>query len=118
MIMMLSHPHPQSELFPKKLPLLPHPPQKKSKKMIQIMELHPLLELGVVHPHPVAVKSLIVFASKRFLIMLYHMYYGLFMFQKNYYLKGKIFIWTFTSYYLTIKRSGCRAFVRHSYFKK
>jgi len=68
MIMMLSHPHPQSELFPKKLPLLPHPPQKKSKKMIQIMELHPLLELGVVHPHPVAVKSLIVFASKRFIV--------------------------------------------------
>lgn len=71
MIMMLSHPHPQSELFPKKLPLLPHPPQKKSKKMIQIMELHPhpLLELGDVHPHPVAVKSLIVFASKRFFVL-------------------------------------------------
>lgn len=81
MIMMLSHPHPQSELFPKKLPLLPHPPQKKSKKMIQIMELHPLLELGVVHPHPVAVKSLIVFASKRFFcFMVYHMWHGLYVF--------------------------------------
>ena len=114
---MLSHPHPLSE--PKLNPLPPHPPQQESKRIIQIIELHPhpLLAVVVPHPHPVAVKSLI-FASKRFLIMLYHMYYGLFMFQKNYYLKGKIFIWTFTSYYLTIERSGCRAFVRHSYFKK
>lgn len=73
--MMLSHPHPppQSELFPKK-PLFPppHPPQQKSKKIIQMKELlhpHPLLGLGVEpHPHPVAVKSLIVFASKRFIV--------------------------------------------------
>lgn len=111
--------HPLSELLPKKPKLLPFP-QQQSKIMSQIMEPHPhplLLLAGLPHPHPVAVKSLI-FASKRFLIMLYHMYYGLFMFQKNYYLKGKIFIWTFTSYYLTIERSGCRAFVRHSYFKK
>lgn len=72
---MLSHPHPppQSELFPKK-PLFPppHPPQQKSKKIIQMKELlhpHPLLGLGVEpHPHPVAVKSLIVFASKRFIV--------------------------------------------------
>lgn len=88
---MLSHPHPQSELFPKKLPLLPHPPQKKSKKIIQMKELlhpHPLLELEEEpHPHPVAVKSLIIFASKRFLFMVYHMWHGLYVFpflEKNY----------------------------------
>lgn len=66
------HPHPQSELLPKKPLLLPHPPQKKSKMMIQIKELlhphpHPLLEEGdVPHPHPVAVKSLIVLPPKGF----------------------------------------------------
>lgn len=69
---MLSHPQPQpqSELLLKKLPLLPHPPQKKSKMIIQIKELlhpHPLLEEGdVPHPHPVAVKSLIVLPPKGF----------------------------------------------------
>lgn len=69
---MLSHPHPQSELLLKKPLLLPHPPQKKSKMMIQIKELlhphpHPLLEEGdVPHPHPVAVKSLIVLPPKGF----------------------------------------------------
>lgn len=64
--MMLSHPHPQSELPPKKPLLLPHPPQKKSKMIIQMMELHPhpLLERELPHPHPVAVKSLIVLPPK------------------------------------------------------
>lgn len=69
--MMLSHPHPPSELL--KRPLLPPhplPPQKKSKKIIQMMELHPhpLLEsVEAPHPHPVAVKSLIVLPPKGFI---------------------------------------------------
>ena len=63
--------HPQSPLLPKKLPPLPQPPQHDSKMIIQMMELHPhplLLFTDVPHPHPVAVKSLIVFASKRFIV--------------------------------------------------
>ena len=67
MMIMLSHPHPQSEfLMPKPQPLS-HPPHKKSKMIIQMKELHPhpLLAEAVPHPHPVAVKSLII-ASKRF----------------------------------------------------
>lgn len=80
-MIMLSHPHPQSEfLMPKPKPLS-HPPHKKSKMIIQMKELHPhpLLAEAVPHPHPVAVKSLII-ASKRFLFMLYHMWYGLYVF--------------------------------------
>lgn len=57
--------HPQSEL-PPKIPL-PHPQpsllllQKKSRIMIQIIELHPHPELlFALHPQFVAVKSLIV----------------------------------------------------------
>lgn len=61
--MLLSHP--QSELLLKKLP---HPPpqlpQRKSKMIIHMMELHPhpLPDNVEPHPHPqsVAVKSLIV----------------------------------------------------------
>ena len=67
-MMMMSHPHPQSE-FPSNKPLpLPHPPQQKSKIIIQMMELHPhlLLETLLPHPHPVAVKSLIVLPPKGF----------------------------------------------------
>lgn len=81
---MLSHPHPLSE-FPKR-PLFPHPPQKESKIIIQIMELHPnplLLEaVEEPHPQPVAVKSLIVLPPKG-LFMLYHMNYGLYVFPQN-----------------------------------
>ena len=73
--------HPQSEPFPPKNPppLFPHPPQQQSKRIIQIQEPHPLLEnVDVPHPHPVAVKSLIIITSKGlFCFMLYHMYYGL-----------------------------------------
>lgn len=72
---MLSHPHPLSELLKKPPPqLLLLPPQQDSKRMIQIMELqpHPLLEVVVVlHPHPVAVKSLIVNSLQKVL------FYGL-----------------------------------------
>jgi len=77
--------HPLSELLLKKLKPLPLP-QQLSRIISQIMEPHPhplLFELAEFpHPHPVAVKSLI-FASNRFLIMVYHMYYGLFVFQRN-----------------------------------
>ena len=64
--------HPQSEPPPKKLPLLlPQPPQQESNRIIQIKELHPhpLLEVVVVppHPHPLAVKSLII-ASKKVIV--------------------------------------------------
>lgn len=65
---MLSHPQPLSELL-KKLPLFPHPPQRESKIIIQMMELHPhpLLEsVEEPHPHPVAVKSLIALPPKGF----------------------------------------------------
>ena len=42
---------------------LPHPPHRHSKMMIQVMVLHPHPELEDVldvHPHPVAVKSLML----------------------------------------------------------
>lgn len=66
---MLSQPQPLSLLL-KKPPLPPHPPQQDSKRMIQIMEQHPpkpfpLLELDP-HPHPVAVKSLILYCLQIF----------------------------------------------------
>ena len=73
--MMISHPHPQSEsLFLEKSPLFPQPllPQKKSKRIIQIKELHPfpLLKIeDVLHPHPVAVKSLIVDCLQKFFVL-------------------------------------------------
>lgn len=52
--------HPLSEPTPNKLePEPPHPPQQESKRIIQMIELHPLLEFDVPHPQPVAVKSLI-----------------------------------------------------------
>lgn len=61
-IMIISHPQ---SLPPKKLLLLP--PQQNSKMMIQMkLHPHPLLEERLPHPHPVAVKSLIYVASKRF----------------------------------------------------
>lgn len=75
-MMIISHPHPllhpQSSLsLPPHMLLPPHPPQKNSKRMIQIQELlhpHPLLEVvAVPHPHPLAVKSLIV-ASKKVIV--------------------------------------------------
>ena len=75
---MLSHPllHPQSEP-PKRPPLFPpHPPQQDSNRIIQIQELHPhpLLEVvAVPHPHPLAVKSLII-ASKG--VIVYGISYG------------------------------------------
>lgn len=73
--MIISHPHPllhpQSLSLPKKPPLLPHPPQRNSKRIIQIQELlhpHPLFDVVVVpHPHPLAVKSLII-ASKKVIV--------------------------------------------------
>jgi len=68
-MIMLSHPQEQSELLPQRELVLPHPPQKNSKMMIQIMELHPhpLLErLDVPHPQFVAVKSLIALPPKGF----------------------------------------------------
>ncbi len=70
---MLSHPHPLSE--PKLNPLPPHPPQQESKRIIQIIELHPhpLLAVVVPHPHPVAVKSLMIKPPKGFCFMVYHM---------------------------------------------
>ncbi len=76
MMIMLSHPHPLSELLLNKLPPQPLllPPQQDSKRMIQIMELHPhpLFEVvDVPHPHPVAVKSLIVDSLQKVL------FYGL-----------------------------------------
>lgn len=70
---MLSHPQP-SELV--RLKPFPHPPQKKSKRIIQMMELQqPLLELlEVLHPQAVAVKSLIVLPPRVLcFIMVYHM---------------------------------------------
>lgn len=87
MMIMLSHPHPQSESPLLEKSPLPHPlfpPQQKSKIIIQIMELHPhplLLKVeDVLHPHPVAVKSLILLPPKGFCFMVYHMYYGLYVF--------------------------------------
>lgn len=76
---------PQSEPLLKKLPPQPLllPPQQESKRIIQIMELHPhpLLEVVVVlHPHPVAVKSLIVSSLQKFCFMVYHMYDCLYVF--------------------------------------
>ena len=67
--------HPQSDpLLPKRLVPLPHPPQRDNKMIIQIMELHPLFEFTeVLHPHAVAVKSLICCLQK-FLFMVYHMW--------------------------------------------
>ena len=51
--------------------------------MIQMRELHPLLEFAdVPHPHPVAVKSLI-YCLQKFLFMLYHMWYGLYVFTEG-----------------------------------
>ena len=73
--MISSQPQPQSEsLFFEKKPL-PHPlppPQQESKRIIQIMELHPhpLLEVVVVpHPHPLAVKSLIISCLQRLFVL-------------------------------------------------
>lgn len=87
---MSSHPHPQPLsqpllLLKRPLPLFLHPPQKKSKRIIQIQELHPLLEeVDVPHPHPVAVKSLIIFClQKDICFMVYHMYHGLYVFPKK-----------------------------------
>jgi len=61
MIQMISQ---QLSLFPPKNPLPQlFPPQQESKRIIQMMELHPhplFLEFVVWHPHPLAVKSLIV----------------------------------------------------------
>ena len=68
---MKSHPQPLSEFPPKKLPFPPHPPQQDSKRIIQIRELHPnplLLLALVLHPHPVAVKSLIYSLQKFFVL--------------------------------------------------
>lgn len=82
--MMESHPHPQSEpLLPKRLPPLPHPPQKNNKMIIQMKELHPhpLLQFAdVLHPHPVAVKSLIICCLQK--IFIYGLSYvaGLYVF--------------------------------------
>ncbi len=63
--------HPQSDpLLPKRLVPLPHPPQRDNKMIIQIMELHPhpLFEFTeVLHPHAVAVKSLICCLQKFFI---------------------------------------------------
>ncbi len=70
--MMLSHPHPEDEPPPKKLPPHPHPSlpllQKASRIIIHIMELHPHPPLRLLVPHPqfVAVKSLIVLPPKFF----------------------------------------------------
>lgn len=87
MISQMRSQHPLSELLPNPNPNPLPFPQQQSRIISQIMEPHPnplLLEPTELfpHPHPVAVKSLI-FASKRFLIMVYHMYYGLFVFQGN-----------------------------------
>ncbi len=84
--MMLSHPHPEEEPPPKKLPPHPHPSlpllQKASRIIIHIMELHPHPPLRLLVPHPqfVAVKSLIVLPPKFFLFMVYTMWDGLVVF--------------------------------------
>lgn len=72
---MLSHPQPLSELKRLVLPQpLPHPPHRHSRMMIQVMVLHPHPELEDVldvHPHPVAVKSLMVLPPKGFVVLWY-----------------------------------------------
>lgn len=50
----LLHPPPHPSLHP---PPKPFPPQRQSNNIIQIIELHPLPLL--LHPQPVAAKSLI-----------------------------------------------------------
>ncbi len=77
--MMLSQPQPlelppKRPLLPQPQPLLLFPPHTQSKRIIQSIELHPeLLSLTPPQPHPVAVKSLINFASKKNFI--YGLYY-------------------------------------------
>ncbi len=84
--MMLSQPPLE---FPPKMPppqpppqpLLLFPPHTQSKRIIQSIELHPeLLSLTPPQPHPVAVKSLINFASKKILFMVYTMMDSMFLF--------------------------------------
>ncbi len=78
---MLSQPHPLSEF--RLNPLPPHPPQQESKRIIQIIELHPhpLLAVAVPHPHPhpVAVKSLMILPPKGFLFYGLSYVYGLYV---------------------------------------
>ncbi len=65
--------HPLSELPPKRPPnpLPPHPPQQESKRIIQMMELHPhpLFALLTPHPQPVAVKSLMLLPPKIYFVL-------------------------------------------------
>ena len=69
--------HPLSELPPNRPlnPLPPHPPQQESKRIIQMMELHPhpLLTVLAPHPQPVAVKSLMILPPK--IILFYGLSY-------------------------------------------
>lgn len=87
---MLSHPQPHPLSLPPKRDVPLHPPQRESKRIIQMMELfphpHPLFVL-VPHPQPVAVKSLIYCLQIRFCFMVYHMCYACMCF----YMGRKIF---------------------------
>lgn len=82
--MMLSHPQPLPPPMippPHPQPSLLFPPQHESRIIIQSIEPHPQPELSFTpHPQPVAVKSLIVVASKNFLFMVYTMSHGLVLF--------------------------------------
>lgn len=83
-MIMLSHPHPQPLLPPRKPPLpqllLPHPPQQnKSKKINKMLLLLPqeLTSQPQFEPQFVADKSLMLKASK-FLFTLNNMWHGLY----------------------------------------